>query len=404
VAALALAGYVAALAASLAALPAGRAAAAQPAALALLALAPVFTGVAVWFAGLQLLAVRRVCGYCLAIHAVGVAVAVLAVTAARGRGMEWAAISAWTTPGWIGLAAFIAGHVLLRPRMHEVRAAAREARNPKLEIRKKLKARNPNDGNGGVGLQTPAAGVGGKPPPQPSPGVSREGEIAARAGTHERHGPRGPAGAGSRRVRAFGGRVDLAIGEWPVLGMPGAADVAVFVFDYTCRECRHMRRLILQALARHPGRLAVLLVPVPIDPACNPEITQPNAARPDACGYVRLAWALWRADPLAHARFDEWLSAPPCAPPLRDAVAAASRFAPGADLDTSSGSELKAFIDGRIAQAVAVYRALDGKPVPALLFPGTALRGHVESVAALLAILEREMKLKPAARRAAARV
>ncbi len=61
--------------------------------------------------------------------------------------------------------------------------------------------------------------------------------------------------------------MDLAIDEWPVLGMPGAANIAVFLFDYTCRECRHMRRLIGQAVARHPGRLAVLLVPIPMDPA-----------------------------------------------------------------------------------------------------------------------------------------
>ncbi len=123
----ALGAYLAALLASLPANWAGLPAVVRAARLALLALAPVFAGAAAWFALLQLLAVRRVCGYCMAVHALGAGVAVLAVAAARGGGMEWAAVAAWTTPGWVALAAFAAGHVLLRPRMHELRAAAREA-------------------------------------------------------------------------------------------------------------------------------------------------------------------------------------------------------------------------------------------------------------------------------------
>jgi len=190
--------------------------------------------------------------------------------------------------------------------------------------------------------------------------------------------------------------VDLAVNEWPVLGMPGAANVAVFLFDYTCRECRHMRRLIAEALDRHPAKLAVLLVPIPMDPeALGTDATSGGVRisddRPDAIGYVRLAWALWRADPLAYVRFDHWLSGPPCAPRLRDAVAAARKLAPGADLDTSGGSELAGFIDERIARAIAIYRALEDQPVPALLFPGTALRGHVETAEELARIIERAM-------------
>jgi len=180
--------------------------------------------------------------------------------------------------------------------------------------------------------------------------------------------------------------------------MPGAANVAVFLFDYTCRECRHMRRLIAQAMDRHPAKLAVLLVPIPMDPRVLGTDTTANGMqitgnRPDSIGYVRLAWALWRADPLAYACFDHWLSAPTCAPPLRAAVAAARKFAPSADLNTAGRSELSRFIDERIARAVAIYRALGDQPVPALLFPRTALRGHVETAEELTRIIGREMRI-----------
>ncbi len=345
----ALAAYLAAMLASLLTMSGGMPAAARAAGVALLALAPVFAGAAAWFALLQLVVVRRLCGYCMAVHALGAAVAVLAIAAARGGGMEWAAVAGLTMPGWIALAAFIAGHVLLRPKMHQVHEPTGRGRQsgtsqswnegdphpgplPEYRARGQERRSRERDRNGGA--------------PQRAAPVNRAGDTPASA---------------SRRIRAFGGRVDLAVDEWPVLGMPGAAAVAVFLFDYTCRECRHMRRLIAEAMDRHPAKLAVLLVPIPMDPRVLGTDTtgagdRISGNRPDAVGYVRLAWALWRADPLAYMRFDHWLSAPTCTPPLRDAVAAARKFAPSADLNTAGRSELGRFIDERVARAVAIYR------------------------------------------------
>lgn len=362
--------FASAAALSLAAVPpfaAPRRATAQLALPLLCATAAVGAGAAVWFIGLQVLVVRRFCWYCTAVHAAGLAMASLVAWHARtdfrpmrdAGGVAGAVVAAGAV-----LTFLIGGQLLLKPRRYAVLAA-----------------------------------------PAPAAASARAAPLANDQGSADNGGPDGPArtapqhAAGApavsrrgRRVRAYGGRVDLAVADWPLLGLPSAPRTAVLLLDYTCAECRHLRRLLGLALAHLPGRLAVLLVPVPLDPACNPAVTEGDAGRPDACGYARLAWALWQADPLAYARFDEWALGPKCAPPLAEAVVFARQLAAGVDFSDARQDPLA---DARLAEAAAVYRAAEGGRLPALLFPNSALRGHVESSDALLAILQRELNLAP---------
>jgi uncharacterized membrane protein len=101
----------------------------QPATGVLLAAAPLLAAAAVWFIGLQGLLLRRFCLYCLLLHGIGVAVAVMIAFGLPGEGSGFAysglptaeLIGVLSAAG-VGIAALVLGQVLVKPKTYMVGA------------------------------------------------------------------------------------------------------------------------------------------------------------------------------------------------------------------------------------------------------------------------------------------
>lgn len=94
----------------------------------------------------------------------------------------------------------------------------------------------------------------------------------------------------------------------PYLGDPESENVMVSLYDYTCSHCRETHHTLRKTLERLEYDLAVILVAVPLNRHCNPEVSKaPPPGRPLACEYARLALAVFNHDPEAFSKFDLWL-------------------------------------------------------------------------------------------------
>jgi uncharacterized membrane protein len=113
------------------------------------------------------------------------------------------------------------------------------------------------------------------------------------------------------RISFNGGSLIYQIGEHPRFGPVGAERVLVEYFDYQCPACQVMAGYIDALVAAHPGRLAVLLMPVPLDQSCNPHLGPSGKTHPGSCEITRIALAVWRKRPDAFAAFHKSLIAGP---------------------------------------------------------------------------------------------
>ena len=151
------------------------------------------------------------------------------------------------------------------------------------------------------------------------------------------------------------GRFRIDLDEVPIIGHPDAPAVIISLFDYTCRHCRRMHELLLDAEKAHRGALAIANLPMPLDTSCNHVVKRTAPEHTDACQYARLGLAVWRANPKAMSRFNRWLFDPPMPTGLDSALGFATELV---------GEEaLRRALDDRwvreqLTQNVAIYATL----------------------------------------------
>lgn len=109
-------------------------------------------------------------------------------------------------------------------------------------------------------------------------------------------------GAG-RGVVFLQGRKVYKIEQLPHLGPADAEYVVVKYFDYTCEACKDMHGDLDKIQAKYPGKLAVILVPTPLNQACNPHMVAGIKNHEGACELAKLALRVWKADPKKFAEF-----------------------------------------------------------------------------------------------------
>jgi uncharacterized membrane protein len=94
----------------------------------------------------------------------------------------------------------------------------------------------------------------------------------------------------------------------PVVGPETAPITVALLYDYRCSHCRTIHGFLDEAVAHFGGRVAFVLCPTPLSPACNPYIPATGEDRfAGSCDLARLALGLWKADPEAFRTFDAWL-------------------------------------------------------------------------------------------------
>ena len=213
-------------------------------------------GAALWFVFLQAVVVRGFCIQCTAIHAVGCFAAVLVLV--RLGPVHGPLVGVYAVSG---LALFVGGQLLLRPKLFRLERIT-EAPEP------------------GTGCDAERAGV---PPAALKPEAPADAPPAATSSPRPFAGRGSSCTAASRSCRSPAGR---CWGRWT------APCLFAFFFDYTCTACRHMGRLMGAALDAYPGRFALVLIPVPTDPACNPGVTRLEPVHANACACPPVAGGL----------------------------------------------------------------------------------------------------------------
>ena len=132
--------------------------------------------------------------------------------------------------------------------------------------------------------------------------------------------------AAPRMFPVYDGRVTLNLAETPVIGAPTNQYVAVSLFDYTCHHCRLMHPLLAEAQRTWSNHLAIVSLPMPLDPGCNPTVLRAHPLHINACEYARLGLTVWRAARAKHREFDDWLFSGDKPPPLPVAQAYAAQL------------------------------------------------------------------------------
>lgn len=295
---------------------------------ALVALSLVALGAAFWFAGLQGLVLHRSCPLCLATHLCAGAGSglVLALAFARPAGdLRWRAATLAATGALLLLAG---GQLLLPTRSGEPTAPAAMA-HPSLVISPTLAA---------------------------------------------------------REVLLVNGRVRLHAADYPALASSSApvTRMIAVMFDYTCEVCRANDALLKEGIVqagRGGGGLGVLLIPTPLDPACNPAVDRLRPEHANACLYARYALAVWKAAPEQFAAYDAWLMAGGPAPPPIGAARAQAEALVGAGVFAKALARPE--IDRMLHDAGQIYQTLEAGVIPKLLLPREVVAGGIFSPAQL---------------------
>lgn len=101
----------------------------------------------------------------------------------------------------------------------------------------------------------------------------------------------------SRVISFQNGSKSFRVEDFPILGSPTATHILVKYFDYTCASCLDVESDLEKLIEKHPKEVAVLVLPTPINRACNPHLKSNMSDHPHACELARLGLAAWKADP-----------------------------------------------------------------------------------------------------------
>jgi len=237
-------------------------------------------GGGIWFIAIQLFALRSICPYCMAAHGTGVTAALLLLFV-TGKQSELC-IGAFQSAGFVAAAAllvFFAGQYLQKP------ATGREAR---------VVASSTN-----------------------APGTNAPGTNAPRPTFTPDFGP---VSAMKRPFKIYEGLFVVDLENIPLIGPASAKHAMVNLFDYTCHHCRLMHPLIEEVQHAFSNDLAVVSLPMPLDPKCNRTIQRTSPDHANACEYARLGLGVWRVDRAKHREFDAWLMRGDQPPPVTNAL------------------------------------------------------------------------------------
>lgn len=189
-----------------------------------------------------------------------------------------------------------------------------------------------------------------------------------------------------QRVSLLDDLIELRTDEWPMLGSPRAAKFIALIFDYTCTTCRIVHHVVNETVTSD-STVAILLLPLPQNPGCNPEVAEIYEGRGYACQYARLGIAVWQSRPDKFSEFDKFLSTGHEPPPLGLAVRRAEELC-GVTFNPHRTDDLT---DCLIRRSVDIYRVLPLRQVPSLLLPHAQVTGVLRSTQEFRSILDHQL-------------
>jgi uncharacterized membrane protein len=276
---------------------------------AIIALSVIVAGAALWFVGLQVFVIKAFCKFCMTAHACGFAAALLCLrkiplavdpdtpmwTAGSGkRGVPRAAVVGVALLGLAGVAVLVGGQLLVQKERNVVK---------------------------GPRTIAPAGARG-----------TNASALAAALAARALPGPPTPNArlVAPRVLSLYSNLFLLKLDTLPMMGSPGASNVIVCLFDYTCPHCRSLHPVLSETQRWCSNQLGIVCLPMPISTNCNPYLPAHIHSVSNACEYARLGLAVWRAKPEAHRQFDDWVFAPEQPAPVDQARQYAAQLV-GAD-------------------------------------------------------------------------
>ena len=233
---------------------------------------------------------------------------------------------------------------------------------------------------------------------KPDPPAAPTPPAAGQAGGAPAAAPTGPV-----HSRGEGRKVTFLVGKeynidtLPHLGDPKAPYVIVKYFDYACDACRDLHEDLNAFMEKYPGKFCVILLPCPINRACNPNIPSHLEDHAHACELARLGLACWRSDPesfpaVHHALFGR---------PVMDAEKAMAAVKPLMKKPLAPDALADPWIDEILKADADDYKRVNvtnsgqlNYLMPKLLVGGTRmLHGVTQSRAILFKALEQEFKI-----------
>jgi hypothetical protein len=130
----------------------------------------------------------------------------------------------------------------------------------------------------------------------------------------------------SRMVRFLATQSPLDVYRYPHLGDPEAPHVIVEVMDYTCHHCRAMYPFLETARKLYGPEIALVLCPIANNSKCNIFIDHSHPAHANSCEYQHLALSVWFAAPEKFEAYHHWLMATEPVPSVDEATARAEEL------------------------------------------------------------------------------
>lgn len=312
---------------------------------ALLPLALIVLGAALWFVGLQAFALRAFCKYCMAAHIAG---GLAALFLLRNNPLP-----ANLTGRFFGLAA-VPIAVLIIAQLNST------APGP-VQIVSSL-----------VPPQTNALPV--------VPTVSVPSNVVSSTSQ--------PVSKPDPTFSFVDGQFTLNLTKVPVSGRLDAPKKMVKLFDYTCHHCRDLHHLLEPVKLKYANELAVISLPVPLDASCNSVVKRTPPAHANACEYAKYALAVFLAQPERFEEFSDWIFEPE-RPPILDAARAQAESLVGKEAFAAALADPR--VEEQIRTDVNIYIASSQKAkrgaMPQLLFATGGSIGAVPDAQALDNIL-----------------
>jgi uncharacterized membrane protein/protein-disulfide isomerase len=354
----------------------------------LLGLATAALGSALWFTGLQFIEVKALCPYCMAVHACSTLAAAMIFARAPVYGAGGSAPSEsrlaplplWVSAAGLGLGLLAfsvipAGQLVggYEIRIELVKTGALDSSKEEESI-----------GAGPEAARPRMAPVPRDVPPPPPPREAAANDGRALPVSSIDMGRPEP-----RPVRLLGGKLEMTLGEYPMIGDPEAPHVLAMITDATCPACRKMHGDLERAMERYEGRFAVVLFPMALDQKCNPHLTRTGYGHRNACLLSSMSLALWNADPRAFAAFDEAVFRTQFPPEAPEAIAWGRDLLGAERFEAAMNEELYRKM---LSFSIELFYSplVDEKVLPVLLGPKEAKLGNPDSVEELHAWIEEQ--------------
>lgn len=346
---------------------------------------------ALWFVGLQLFSVEHLCPYCLAVHACGLLLTVVMLVK-QPAGQKMTCVLA--AVGLVAVGALVTAQLLTpAPEKFEIIEYTSPAISPsgtpdtdavedqvpelfEAPISQTGKSNRTTDLNLALlSLINPAQYLTSQVTVRDEPAATNSEKPKADTKRE-------------LRTATILNDVQLDITKWPLIGSPDAEFVFAEMLDYTCPHCRQTHATVHSALKRHNNRIGIIVLPVPLNTACNPHVQTTAPIHNDACKLAHLSIAVWHLQPEKFDSFHHWLMTTPVN--YSAAFAKASTLVGQDELKKELSTDIPA---AYIAKNMKLYERAHKGVIPKLLFPSASIVGAVTTPERLMGIIKQQFPM-----------